>query len=489
MTAKQFVKASKLAYITVMVIMVYMAFAFGGAIANDGISTRVAIQSGAVILGIILASYGYIAHRKERIGAILIVIAPTIGYFVAMCCNKTSTTFMYAFPIMFASMVYLNKRMICIGDSFVIVGTLIHIIRLTTGGVMDVPFAFVEGMVTILCVIASLFAVSIISEFNRENLEAIEENARNQLAQAKNMTNAAEKLMIHFDDVNACIGKVDQCITTNNFSMENIAESTESTAEAIQQQAAMCGEITTNTQNAENEIKKMLAATENTLTTVNEGVSLIHDMKKQSEIVSEASNVTVNSTNELVRKIAEVESITDAILGISSQTNLLALNASIEAARAGEAGRGFAVVADEIRQLSEQTKDSVNQITEIITVLNEFAKDTTRSVEDTISSVEMQVKMIDSSQNKFDVISGEVKSLVEIVEKTQKVMEEIFKDTDVISENIGHLSATSEEVAASSTEGLATSKEAVSTMDEVRKIMKSLNVIAEDLNSYANVEE
>ena len=247
----------------------------------------------------------------------------------------------------------------------------------------------------------------------------------------------------------------------------------------------MCGDITNYTQSAEAEIKKMHEATQNTLTTVKDGVHLIHNMKRQSEIVSEASNVTVNTTNELVRAIGEVENMTDAILSISSQTNLLALNASIEAARAGEAGRGFAVVADEIRQLSEQTKDSANQITAIISVLNAYAKDTTKSVRDAISSVEMQVQMIDGSQDKFNLISTEVNSLVDIVKKTEQVMKEIFKDTAIISDSITHLSATSEEVAASSTEGLTTSKDVVTAMDDVRRIIDELNEIANELKTYA----
>ena len=486
MTEKQYAKASRLAYIIMMCILVYMALTFVGAAITGDAEFRIVIQVVFAIVGIVIASIGYIKFRNVKLGSILIVTAPTISYFIAMCCNRTPVTFMYAFPIMFASMVYLNLRMMIYGDILVVLGTIIHVVRLLNLGVTDTQFAFVEVMISLLCVVGSFFSASVISAINQQNLKSIEEKAKDQLVKAEGMTATAENLIKHFDDANECINQVGDCITANNFSMENIAQSTECTAEAIQQQAAMCGEITNSTQAAEVEIKSMLEATEKTLNTVNEGVALIHKLKTQSEIVNEASNVTVQSTNELTKKIMEVESITSAILSISSQTNLLALNASIEAARAGEAGRGFAVVADEIRQLSEQTKDSVNRITDIINVLNDYAKDANHSVEETISSVEKQAEMIDTSQEKFNLISDEVISLAKIVGRTDNVMKEIFKDTNIISENIAQLSATSEEVAASSTEGLSTAQEAVRSMDEVRSILASLNEIANDLKVYAN---
>jgi methyl-accepting chemotaxis protein len=58
----------------------------------------------------------------------------------------------------------------------------------------------------------------------------------------------------------------------------------------------------------------------------------------------------------------EVEAMVDLIQTTSDQINLLSLNARIEAARAGEQGRGFAVVAQEIKRLSEQTRQSINEI-------------------------------------------------------------------------------------------------------------------------------
>lgn len=86
------------------------------------------------------------------------------------------------------------------------------------------------------------------------------------------------------------------------------------------------------------------------------------------EVAASANEVTVNETN-LAKSIAEVKEISDQIneilnfiKSVADQTKMLGLNAAIEAARAGEHGRGFGVVADEIRKLSDQSKETAEQI-------------------------------------------------------------------------------------------------------------------------------
>lgn len=70
----------------------------------------------------------------------------------------------------------------------------------------------------------------------------------------------------------------------------------------------------------------------------------------------------IGTVSELVKKINDVMA---QIKNIAEQTNMLGLNAAIEAARAGESGRGFSVVAEEIRNLSDLSKNTVSEISEL----------------------------------------------------------------------------------------------------------------------------
>ncbi|MDE6319105.1 MAG: chemotaxis protein, partial [Lachnospiraceae bacterium] len=335
----------------------------------------------------------------------------------------------------------------------------------------------------LLVAIASITVTRLLIRFNEENMASILDAAKAQESTNQTMAQVADDISAHFIEAMKMVEELKECIDTCNFAMENIAESTELTAESIQEQASMCVEIHASSDTAEGEIRSMLEASDRTMQTISEGSDEILKLKEQAENVASASDATVQVISKLTDQIENVQQFIGTILSIAGKTNLLALNASIEAARAGEAGKGFAVVAEEIRQLSEQTKEASNNITAIIHDLNMGAQSANESIEASAASVHTQNEMIENMRTRFDNIYQEMTSLSSKVKNTEASVNAILTSTDTISENITHLSATSEEVAASSTEGLRTSERSVANMNSCKEILEEISSLAQTLKA------
>lgn len=449
LTPEQYKRTNTITFI--LLLLCYLIYA-GIDVSNmmkTSVTTIGIIRCVVYVLAIIISGVITKIFIRKKVPMVVMALTFLVAYTTLVFGNGAGTLAM-AFPAVIGFMIYLNSPVVIIGCIYAFIICVIKSAILKAGGdTVGFGFANVVTMAMLVTILGAWRAISMLINFSKENQAVIEKEATHRAEVADKVNEIVGKLDKDFHEVLDKLGDINEAIESADMSMEQIADSSENTAEAISRQAEMTGEIQGRLETANETAIKAKEVTDNLQETVANGKQMADDLYEKSVLVDQNTARISETVEELVQNVEKVSSITASILSISSQTNLLALNASIEAARAGEAGKGFAVVADQIRTLAEETKVSTEKITEIISELTNVTNETQAELEAAVESIAIQRQRVEEVTASFNTVEAGMQELGSGVESISDEVGEVLAANVRIVESISTLSAASEEVLAS----------------------------------------
>lgn len=305
----------------------------------------------------------------------------------------------------------------------------------------------------------------------------------------KNLTNMVHNIDRHFENTNTSIidmkavsKQVSQHSSLISASIDDISRGAESSSEAIQYTSEAVEAATLLAEEVQHKAVRSKEKSIAMLDTLNISKDVVNQLVRGIQKLANDQELSLKDVDHLKQNALQVESVITMVGEIAQQTNLLALNASIEAARAGEHGKGFAVVAEEIRKLADESARAVQQISNLITAIQDdvnivvnkinenvlYAKEEAQNGEKTNAAIE---EMSDS----VNEVAAEVETISSLVSRQLESIQDTVRQSQEVAAIAEETSAGAEEMNASIQEQAATIEKVDSLAYELEKQAQSLN--------------
>jgi methyl-accepting chemotaxis protein len=265
---------------------------------------------------------------------------------------------------------------------------------------------------------------------------------------------------------------------------ENIGEITAGSARQVHD-LEQCSQSATHASAQVNDINQLAAQTAELATQANasaiEGAAQVKDAIVTMTGVKNQMDISAKAIHGLAGRISQIGQIVEVITAIAAQTNLLALNAAIEAARAGEQGRGFAVVADEVRKLAENSRQSAEEITSLVTGVRQETSGTVAAIEDALEKAHRGAEMASGSETALNRIIAISQKLNEQVNYMAQNTAGVSGDIQNIAGNVGEITGIARQFSGASQEINAASEEVFATIEKIAASAQELDRMAQSM--------
>ncbi len=286
----------------------------------------------------------------------------------------------------------------------------------------------------------------------------------------------------------------------------NAGEATASIGEVLtgaQQIAKNAGDVSINSEAGGDGISQILKAMEDLNITVGEvsqraeqvssfamkandyskqGISLARQSENSMTEITRSTTEVGEIVREINLQMDDIGKIVRLISDIASQTNLLALNAAIEAARAGEAGRGFAVVAAEVKSLAQDSRQSAENIADMIARL----QDKTRRANEAMTAAGQTViegnKSLEETLGAFTQIASSIEDITRNAMDVASASEEQAASVEEVTASVNEVSGLIQNTTRDASDAAAATEEASAAIDQISGMIAEVSTIVDSVS-------
>ena len=311
-------------------------------------------------------------------------------------------------------------------------------------------------------------------------LDTLQHNVRQMMKQA---IEAAGKITTAVAQLNESADQSAAVSSQVASSMSKVADSCNEQFAEMDRTKAQIGTLEQHMSAFAENLSQTVDAVAGTNRAAAQGATRVNEAVLQMQRIAESVSRSAEVITVLGKESDKIGTIVDAIAAIADQTNLLALNAAIEAARAGEHGRGFAVVAEEVRKLAEQSSTSADEITALITSIQEKAQNAVEVMQEGASQAQGGTDAVDAAGRTFKEIAAMVEHVASESDAMGGRVHELEQSTRSIRDSAESMNKMSRSVAAESQTVSASTQEQTAAVQQIAGASRSLNEMSQAMHS------
>ncbi|MDO7908123.1 methyl-accepting chemotaxis protein [Paenibacillus sp. JX-17] len=362
------------------------------------------------------------------------------------------------------------------------------------------------GVAIVLAVLIGLWMVRMIAKPLVVLKDLMMQGAKGNL-NVRTSHNSSDEIGLLSASFNEMMEQITELVKQTNSSAQEVLDTANELGDASKKTAISAREIAVATEEIANgasslamEAEKGSSYTDSIARQVQNVVTSNEEMGQAARNVEQVSEngarqlvelmgqtqETENMTRNLVRKVDSLKETTSSVFrvlevlqNITKQTNILSLNATIEAARAGQAGKGFMVVADEIRQLADQSRQSILMVGSITDNIISEMNETVDVLSEAYPLFQKQIHSVNSTGEIFQSVQEQMRDFVGRLDSVTESIRELDESQVTLSEAMTNVSAVAEESS-------ATSQEVASLSNEQQHVGNQLVQLSDKLQNVSN---